>query len=263
MTSAYDVIPDFGMLYDSVPLYQARTGDVRFYVEEATAARGAVLEVGCGTGRVLLPVARAGCEVTGIDASPAMLSRCADNLAAEPDAVRARVTLHEADARDFDLGRELALVIAPFRIVQHLVTVDDQLRFLAAVRRHLAPGGRLVFDVFNPNFRALVGAGGEEHEDTPATALPDGRTFRRATRVARVRWVEQVSEIEIAYYVSPSTGEEARRFVQAFDMRWYLRAELEHLLARAGFRMLDAFGDWERAPLADASPEIVIRAERT
>jgi SAM-dependent methyltransferase len=262
VTSSYDAIPDFGLLYDSVPLYQARTEDVRFYVEEATAAGGGVLEVGCGTGRVLLPMARAGCEVTGIDGSGAMLARCAENVATEPEAVRARVTLFEADARDFYLEREFALVIAPFRVVQHLVTVDEQLSFLAAVRRHLAPGGRLVFDVFNPSFRALVGASGEEHEDTPPTALPDGRTFRRSVRVARVRWIEQVSEIEIAYDVSPSPAVEARRFVQAFDMRWYLRAELEHLLARGGFRLLDAFGDFARAPLADASPEMVIRAER-
>lgn len=263
MTSSYDAIPDFGLLYDSVPLYQARTGDVRFYVEEATAARGPVLEVGCGTGRVLLPVARAGCDVVGIDQSSTMLARCAEKLRAESDQVRSQVTLFEADARDFHLEREFALAIAPFRIVQHLVAVDDQLRFLAAVRRHLAPGGRLVFDVFNPSFRALVAADGTEHEDTPPTALPDGRTFRRAARVARVRWVEQVSEIEIVYYVSPSPGEPERRFVQAFDMRWYLRAELEHLLARGGFRLLDAFGDFARAPLGDASPEIVIRAERT
>jgi SAM-dependent methyltransferase len=262
LTSSYDAIPDFGLLYDSVPLYQARSEDVRFYVEEATEARGAVLEVGCGTGRVLLPAARAGCEITGIDSSAAMLARCAENLQRESASVRDRVTLVEADARDFYLEREFALVTAPFRIVQHLVTVDDQLRFLAAVRRHLAPGGRLVFDVFNPSFRALVGADGEEREDTPPTALADGRTFRRAVRVARVRWVEQVSEIEIAYYVSPSPHEAERRFLQAFDMRWYLRAELEHLLARGGFRLLDAFGDFSRAPLADTSPEIVIRAER-
>ena len=223
---------------------------------------GRVLEVGCGTGRVLIPVARAGCEIAGIDASRAMLTRCAEKLQAESQPVRTRVTLREGDARTFDLGREFALVTAPFRIVQHLISVDDQLRFLAAARRHLAPGGRLVFDVFNPSFRAMVAAGGDEREDTPPTALPDGRSFRRAVRVPRVRWVEQVSEIEIAYDVTESTGE-TRRVVQAFDMRWFLRAELEHLLARAGFRLLDVFGDFARAPLADDAPEIVIRAERT
>jgi len=253
--SSYDVIPDFGLLYDSVPLYAARK-DIGFYVGEAAAARGPVLELGCGTGRILLPIARAGRIVAGLDASPQMLARCREKLAAEPEPVRARVTLHEGNVRAFDLGGEFALVIAPFRIFQHLTTIEDQLGFLAAVLRHLAPGGRFVFDVFNPNFTALTHADGVEHEDTPEQPLPDGRSFRRAARVTRVRWLDQVSETELIYYVSE------QRFVQAFEMRWYLRAELLHLLARAGFRVREMYGDFARAPLVEGSAELVLCAER-
>src|SRR5882762_9756412 len=137
-SSSYEAIPDFGLLYDSVPLYAARK-DIGFYVAEATATRGTVLELGCGTGRILVPIARAGRNVVGLDASSQMLARCREKLASEPQQVRARVVLHEGDARDFDLDAQYALVIAPFRIVQHLTTIDDQLRFLAAVLRHLAP----------------------------------------------------------------------------------------------------------------------------
>ena len=147
-------------------------------------------------------------------------------------------------------------MIAPFRVFQQLTTIDDQLAFLAAVRRHLAPGGRFTFDVFNPNFAALTRADGVEREDTPEQPLPDGRSFRRAARVTRVRWLDQVSEIELVYYVS------AQRFVQAFEMRWYSRAELLHLLARAGFRIREMYGDFTRARLVDESPEQVVCAER-
>jgi SAM-dependent methyltransferase len=253
--SSYDVIPDFGLLYDSVPLYAARK-DIGFYVGEATAARGPVLELGCGTGRILLPIARAGRTAVGLDDSSQMLARCRAKLAVEPDHVRARVTLHERDVRAFDLGAEYPLVIAPFRVLQQLTTVDDQLAFLAAALRHLAPGGRFVFDVFNPNFTALTGADAVEREDTPEQPLPDGRSFRRTARVTRVRWLDQVSEIELIYYVS------AQRFVQAFEMRWYLRTELLHLLARAGFRVREMYGDFARTPLVDGSPELVVCAER-
>ena len=83
--SSYDVIPDFGLLYDNVPLYAARK-DIGFYVQEAVAARGAVLELGCGTGRILLPIARAGCSVVGLDNSRQMLARCREKLSAEADA---------------------------------------------------------------------------------------------------------------------------------------------------------------------------------
>src|SRR5207248_1465153 len=109
--SSYDVIPDFGLLYDSVPLYAGRP-DVSFYVEAAKAARGNVLELGCGTGRILLPIARAGCTIVGIDSSRLMLARCRAKLTAEPAAVQARVTLHQHDVRDFTLGATFALAIA-------------------------------------------------------------------------------------------------------------------------------------------------------
>ena len=257
----YDAIADFGLLYDSVPLYAARR-DVSFYVEAATAARGAVLEVGCGTGRILLPIARAGATIVGIEPSAEMLARCRAKLAAEPAEVRARVTLQQLDMREADLGTTFRLVIAPFRVFQHLTTIADQLRLLDAVRRHLAPGGRLAFDVFNPSFAKLTSVDGKEEEDTPEQSLPDGRTLRRTARVARVRWVDQVSEIELIYYVAPRRGATPARHVQAFDMRWYLAAELQHLLARAGFQVREMYGDFARGALVDASPDIVTIAER-
>jgi len=254
VASSYDAIPDFGLLYDSVPLYAARQ-DVGFYLDEAKAAGDSVLEVGCGTGRILLPIARAGSRITGIDGSKQMLERCRAKVAAEPAAVQSRVKLAQHDMRDFNLGEKFALIIAPFRVVQHLTTIDDQLRFLATVARHLAPQGRLSFDVFNPRFDLLVGADGVEREDTPEQRLPDGRTFRRTYRVARVRWMDQVSEAELIYYV------DGTRYVQAFEMRWYLAAELRHLLARAGFRLREMYGDFARGPVVDGCPEIVVTAE--
>lgn len=259
--SSYDDIPGFGVLYDSVPLYQAR-GDVRFYLAEAERSGGSVLELGCGTGRILLPIARAGHAVAGLDVSAEMLERLREKLRGEPEEVRARVTLHQGDVRDFDLGARFDLVIAPFRIIQHQVTIDDQLAFLGAVARHLAPGGRFAFDAFNPKFSALVAADGTEHEDTPETALPDGRRMRRTARVKRVRWIDQVSEVELIYHVADGPGAPWRRYVQAFDMRWFLAAELTHLLARAGFRIVSIDGDLDGGPLRDDSPELLVRAER-
>jgi SAM-dependent methyltransferase len=257
----YDAFPELAAIYDRVPAYVNR-GDVQFYVDEARSAGGSVLEVGCGTGRILLPIARSGQTIDGLDASPQMLGRCGEKLRAESEAIRGRVTLHDGDARSFDLGRRFELIIAPFRVVQHLTTTDAQLGFLGSVARHLAPGGRLAFDVFNPNFAALVSADGKEREDTPDTPLQDGRSFRRAGRVSRVRWIDQVSEIELVYYISSESDGKVQRYVQSFDMRWYLRAELVHLLARAGFSVRSIYGDFDRSPLTDRSPEQIVCAER-
>lgn len=260
LSGSYDDIPDFGLLYDSVPIYRARR-DVAFYVEEALGASGPVLELGCGTGRILLPTARAGSVIVGLDRSERMLQRCREKISAEPEAVRRRISLKRGDIRSFELAERFALITAPFRVVQHLTSTDDQLHFLGAVGRHLAPGGRLVFDVFNPRFEALVAVDGVEREDTPVQSLPDGRSMRRASRVRRVRWLDQTSEVELIYYVTAPDGTQ-QRYVQAFDMRWYLRAELEHLLARAGFRTTVVYGDFDRTPTVDGCPELIVCAER-
>lgn len=258
---SYDALPDTGLLYDHVPAYVARD-DVAFYVAEAERAGGPVLELGCGTGRLLIPTARAGVTITGLDGSRRMLARCEEKLDAEPAAVRDRVTLRVGDCRDLALGARFALVTAPFNFLQLLPRVDDQLRLLQGVARHLVAGGRFVFDVFNPSFPRLVAHDGAEHDDGPAVPLPDGRIFRRTYRVSRVRWVDQVSETELIYYVAPGKGQPFERRVQAFDMRFFLRAELEHLLARTGFEITDMHGDFAGEPLTDDAPRIVVRARR-
>lgn len=254
-------VDELPLLYDHVPLYEARR-DVEFYLEEAKRCGGSVLEVGCGTGRILLPIARAGIRIDGLDSSAAMLERCKAKLGAESRATADLVHLHSGSAGSFDVGKKFQLVTAPFRVAQHLIRIDEQLAFLTSAARHLERGGKLIFDVFNPNFAALVAADGVEREDTPPTRLPDGRVFRRTGRVKRVRRVDQVSEIELTYYIVRDGGEDARLFVHSFDMRWYLRAELIHLVERGGFGVSAIYGDFDRSPLTDDSPEIIIVAER-
>jgi SAM-dependent methyltransferase len=257
--TAYDGIPDIGVLYDLVPAYTTR-GDVAFYVDEAVRAGGRVLELGCGTGRITLAMARAGVTVVGVDASVGMLARCRAKLTAEPADVQARVTLHHADVRTLPALGDFALAIAPFRILQHLGSIDDQLACLTSVRRLLGAGGRLAFDVFLPSFAAMVtDRSGEQTEHAPIV-LPDGRLFWRAWRIPRVRWIDQVSETELIYYVADTADAEPQRVVQAFDMRWFTHAELHHLLARGGFRVEAAYGDFARAPLTDSSLEQIILA---
>jgi len=123
----YDFIAD---LYDHVVPYRNRP-DVGFFVEAALSAGGPVLEVGCGTGRVLIPTARAGVETVGLDLSTHMLAVCRKRLEAEPEPVRSRARLVQADMRRFELGRKFTLATIPFRPFQHLLTVEDQLSCLA------------------------------------------------------------------------------------------------------------------------------------
>jgi SAM-dependent methyltransferase len=258
----YDVVPDIGALYDAVPLYAARD-DVAYYSALARQSPGPVLEVGCGTGRVLLSMARATTQsMTGIDGSPAMLQRCSEKLALEHSSVRDRVSLHAEDITELTIQGRYGLVVAPFRVLQHLTTLEAQLGFLTRIARLLAPDGRFAFDVFNPKFSLLTMDRSSEVEDVPPTTLPDGRVLSRSARIVRVRWVEQVNETELIYYVSVRGGDAPLRHVHAFDMRWYLKSELVHLLARAGLEVVVIHGGFDGRGLTDDAPEMVVECRR-
>lgn len=241
---------EFAEYYDHVFPYRNRD-DVAFFVELAQQASGPVLEVACGTGRVLLPCARAGAAVVGLDLSPGMLAVCRQRLAAEPPAVRARVELHEADMRAFDLGRSFALVTTPFRGFQHLLTVEDQQRALGAIRRHLADDGRFVLDLFNPSMPFL----GDERWLVnplvePAFTMPDGRSVVRSFRIVERNRFQQVQHLEMSYDVTWPDGRVERRGSR-FALRYLFRFEAEHLLVREGFRIEAIYGDYHRRPYGE------------
>lgn len=257
---SYDEVADIGELYDHVGIYTSRA-DVHLYLALARESGGPVLEAGCGTGRILAPIARAGISIVGLDRSRGMLQRCLEKIAQEPPEVRDRIELRHADMRTFDLGRQFPLVIAPFRGFQHLIGADEQRAFLATARRHLAPKGQLVFDVFNPDPARLAAPSTEESEDTPWTELRGGRSFRRTARVVAIDQVAQVSSVELTYYVRDASGREDRR-VQAFPMRWFFPDEVQSLVERAGLSVRQMYGDLQRSPVAPGSPDIIVVAER-
>jgi len=251
----------FAEFYDHTPLYQTRP-DIAFYVEEARRA-GSVLELGCGSGRILIPTAAAGVSITGLDLSESMLARCREKLAAQPLDVRARVHLVHASMTAFNLAEKFSLVTTPFRAFQHLISIDDQLACLRCVHRHLAPSGWLILDMFQVNPAALDNPEWmREREDTPETKLPDGRSFRRTARIAAFHRAEQVNDVEFAVYVTHPGGR-TERHSQTFPMRYFFPKEVEHLLARTGFRAVNIFGDFNRSPLANDSAEMLTIAEKS
>jgi len=247
--------------YDHVVPYRERQ-DVAFFVELARETGGPVLEVGCGTGRVLIPTARAGFEIVGLDLSPSMLAVCRERLAQEPAEVQARVELVGGDMRDFDLGRQFALVTIPFRPFQHLTTVADQIACLKTIHRHLKPGGRLVLDLFNPLLPYLVDdARLEEFGDEPEIIMPDGRRVIRRARIATRDYFNQVQDSELIYYVTYPDGRQ-ERLVHAFPMRYLFRFEAEHLLVRCGFEIEALYAGYDRSPYGSTYPGELIFVAR-
>jgi len=250
-------------LYEYVVPYRDRP-DIAFFVEAAKEAGGPVLEVGCGTGRVLIPSARAGIDVVGLDLSPHMLAVCRERLLHESVTVQSRVQLVQADMRDFDLGRSFTLATLPFRPFQHLITVQDQLACLESIRRHLVEGGRAVLDVFNPSLDALANRQeGQEFGDEPEFSTPDGRrVVRRHKTVAHDRF-NQVNQVEVIYYITHPNGHE-ERLVHAFPKRYLFRFEVEHLLARSGFEVEQLYAGFDKRAYGSEYPgDLIFVARKT
>lgn len=257
----YDENALIAELYDFTPVYTGRA-DVDYYLECAREAGGRILELGCGTGRVLIPLAEAGYEITGLDLSEHMLSRCREKLLRLPRETQQRVRLVQGNMADFNFSETFGLVLAPFRPFQHLLSVEEQVSCLGAVHRHLAPGGRFILDVFQPDPRRMFDpVYHQESEDFPEVELPGGRRFRRAHRIVAYHRAEQINDIEMIYYLTHADGRQ-ERFTQQFPFRYFFRYEIEHLLARGGFRLRALYGNYDRSPLRDDSVEMIFMAEK-
>ena len=242
---------------------EGERGDVAFYVEEARQAGSPVLELACGTGRVLIPVAEAGLTVVGLDSSAAMLSIAQEKIAKLPDATQQRIELVEGDMRSFALDQRFKLIMIPFRSFLHLMTPADQRQALGCIRDHLADDGRLVFNIFDPRLDTIAA-----HLGPLGAAL---KRFRELTHPETGRRVvvwearhydpaQQVIEEERIFEELDADGRVVAKTYAPLTLRWVYRYEMQHLLELSGFcgrgavRQLRArtIPTWRRANLGGA-----------
>jgi hypothetical protein len=182
-----------------------------------------------------------------------MLEVCRESLRQEPEDVQSRVQLVQADMRDFALGRQYSLVTTPFRPFQHLITVEEQMACLDAIRSHLTPKGRLILDIFNPSLEALTREVGQVYGGEPVFTMPDGRRIQRRHKVADRDRANQINYAELIYLVKHPDGRQ-ERLVHAFPMRYLFRFEAEHLLARCGFEVEELYADFDKSPYGTNYP---------
>jgi SAM-dependent methyltransferase len=259
MTNAlYDsFIADY---YDESPVMSGRLQDVAFYHEAACDYGDPVLELGCGTGRITMAVAEAGKRITGLDLSERMLERAANKRAALRAEARERVHLVQGDMTHFDLGEKFRLIIIPFRPFQHLLEVRQQMDCLDCARKHLAPGGRLILDVFQTDAERMHDAVHMREAVVTEYKTTDGRQVRISERVAAFHRAEQRNDVEMIFSIAHPGGRK-ERLVFAWPLRYFFRYEVEHLLARCGFQIAAEYGDFDKTPIRDDSPEMIFVAE--
>lgn len=238
--------------------YRRRKEDVRFYGDLAEEHGGAVLELGAGTGRVTLEIARRGVDVIGVDRMPAMLERAGERMAREPKRVQAHATFREGDLLALRLRRKFPLVISPFNVFMHLYTREEVEQALATVRRHLAPEGRFVFDVLMPDARDLCLNPEKVYKGGTVTDPTDGRKYRYGENF-RYDPVRQVQLITMAFQ---SVDDADDLEMVPLTHRQFFPLELEALLHYNGFAIEHRWGDFDRGRLTGASESQIIVARR-
>jgi SAM-dependent methyltransferase len=236
--------------------------DVPFHVGLAAEVAGPVLELGCGTGRVLVPVAReTGLPVVGVDLDGHALDVLRAKLDREDATVRAAVDVVEGDLRTVALGSRFDLVTFPFRSFQELLTPEDRLAGLRTARRHLRDGGILLVDNFNPDVRRLADERALEWSPmSPPFVLPGGQVVRRADRTVERDLSQQTQLCEMLLEVEHVDGATERVPVR-YRMSYQFRYEIEYLLALAGFEVERVYGDYDGGPFGAVYPgELIVQA---
>lgn len=243
--------------YDGAYAAKQDLVDLPFYLDLAQQSAGPILEIACGTGRVLLTIARKGIEIHGVDNSLPMLEILKKALAREPQDVRERVTLHEGDMRDFRLGARYPLVIIPFRPMQHMHTIQDQVSALTTAALHLSESGILAFDVFYPKFDVITTKMGEEvleFEWNPGN--DSAEVVRRYFRKESVDKINQIFYFTFIYRTFRA-GELILEETEAFKLSYFTYPHLRALFLLAGLEIAAEYGSFAKAPLDNNAEQMI------
>lgn len=239
--------------------------DIAFYRELLTrmvGPDGAVLELGCGTGRIAIPLAEAGLSVVGVDSSPAMLAEARRRAASLPEGAGGpegkALTLIEGDMRSLDLHRRFAAVILALGGLQHVESMDELVAVLHVVAGHLDDGGIAILDLDAPHSDDFI-AGPRplvEHWTRPWQG-------GQVTKLVAVdnRPAEGLRRVTFHYDVQPGEGP-LRRLTHRFVLRIVTAGELELAARLAGLAITAQYGDYELGPFEDGSDRQVVMLER-
>lgn len=252
MSQGEDVYKDFAEFYD---LYVGdRLDDLPLYLEYARSTGTPVLEIGAGSGRLTVPLARAGIPVVAVDISREMLDLLRLRLAQEDNATRQCVSIVHADACDLALGATYGLVIVPFYTFNYFLTRKAQDSVLRRCAAHLTHGGRLLVDVFIPWSRLA------HCPDGPVLRVDtlDPRTGNRV-RGWNVYTLDTQRQMEHRRHIfevtAPSGAVTKKEF--AIQRRYFFPDELQRLFAANGMAVEEVFGGYRREPPQPASEQLV------
>ncbi|HEY6251053.1 MAG TPA: class I SAM-dependent methyltransferase [Candidatus Angelobacter sp.] len=249
--------------YDEAYATKEDLVDLEFYLDLAKRIGGPVLELACGTGRILLPIARQGIATHGVDNSSPMLNVLRKKLTQEPKDVRELVSVVEADMRNFRSNRRYPLVIIPFRPLQHMYTLADQVAALQTAAFHLEPDGILALDVFYPKFASIHSGIGEEVLELEWSSKSDpGRIVRRYFRKDAIDKIHQTFSLTFVFRTYQD-GKVVQEETEPLKMSYYTYPHLRALFMLAGLEIVEEYGSFARTPLDNNAEQMIFLLKKS
>ncbi len=245
--------------------YKQRSQDIPFFLDMARRAgtKARILEVACGTGRVSQVLLEAGFNVTGLDISGKMLALAERKLLDSSEEIRERGRYVQGDMRDLDatLGSEqFDLIFIAINSFQHLRTQADQIKCLQSIRKHVAPAGRFIMDVFNPEDKDSFASDGRmEYNGEVYNPLTDSNVHIFVSTLAYPATQKRVHHI---FYDETFSDGTVKRTVNVFNLRYLYRFELQLLLERTGFSIEDLYGDYDFEEYGEGSSKLLYVCRR-
>jgi ubiquinone/menaquinone biosynthesis C-methylase UbiE len=241
-------------------LYGDREDDLAMWLELAEVVEGPILEVGCGTGRVMVHLLQHDLPVVGLDISPLALQAAKAKL--DAGGFDRLGSLHPADMRRFDLPeKNFGFAFIPINTLMHCETLADQQATLTSVARHLKTGGELVIDLFHPNPQTLLEADGRLILENQIIDELTGYVVQWFV-IRRVNFAQQIQEVVFILDEIQIDGR-IRRETISFPLRYLHRFEMELLLRNAGFTLVNILGDYDLSSFTDESPRMIFIAQKT
>jgi SAM-dependent methyltransferase len=222
--------------------------DISFYITQAETFGDPILELACGTGRIAIPIAERGFDISGIDVSEGMLNQARAKIQGK----ELDVDFIHADIRNFELDKTFNLIIFAYNSLAHIHDLESFEALCDSIKRHLAPDGRFIVDMFVPKMKYFVR---ESSNRYPVTEFPnpdgdgtvvisENNVYDNATQINHVKWYYRIGD--------------APEQVRELNMRIYFPRELEALLTYNGFQIERKYGDFQGNDFTSESPKQIL-----
>ena len=249
MDNSYNYPQNFARFYDTIYMEIRDGDDKKFFINKIKSAERKVLEVGVGTGRFFKTALLEDADIYGIDNSPAMLEQLYDKIDLEK-----HWRVSQQDVVNFTFDTQFELIIAPFRVMMHVMEIEEQIKAINNVYDHLEPGGTFIFDAFVPDLKYII-KGFENFVDFEGE-YETGKKLKRTTS-SYPDLINQIIRAEFTLEWDDDTNE-IHSEKWTVPLRFFFRYELEHLLQRTKFESYEILGDFEGNPLNEDSKEFIL-----